>query len=242
VANLGPDPKVHGIRATTEEDSNTVATLETSPYPYSKMMADQAMHKYLDAMSSDERPRVVTLHPCVVWGPQQNNNVTSSNQVLKALFTGEYPLTPPLVWVPVDVRDVARAHTISLEDERAHGRYILANPGCGDMLTYARFLKTKYPAAPIPTWRMPVWMMRVISWFDPRIDTEMIQWGVSRRGFDGSKIERELGFKYEYGYEMKDRLTEYDPNQMPAGLQKTLCDTIDSFIKFGVKKSDKAKK
>jgi len=78
----------------------------------------------LKGLPEEERFQVVTIHPSFVFGPQQAKFVTSSNQVVKLLMRGEYPICPPLHFQTVDVRDVARAHRYVLENEDAQGRYI----------------------------------------------------------------------------------------------------------------------
>jgi len=239
VAILSPDPEKHGKVPYTEADSNKVANLTYDPYSLSKMKAEEASSKFLADVPEAERPRVVTIHPVCVWGPQQNNSVTSSNQIIKALVTGEYPLAPPLCWCPVDVRDVAHAHTTALLNDRANGRYIVSCPGAASMQTYAKWFKTKYPKLPIPTRRMPVWILRLVAKFDHRIEPSFVDWSTKLHSFDGSKIERELGFKYQYGFQVKDPNAEYDVANFPENLQKTLTDVVESFIKFGVIKEKK---
>jgi len=160
---------------------------------------------------------------------------------MRAMLRGEFPMTPPIMFAPVDVRDIARAHTHCITDERAHGRYLVCNPGCGSMHSYAVFLKSKYPTYPIPTKRMPLWLLRVVSWFNSRVDPAVVRRNSKPRSFNGQKIVQELGFKYQFGYELANPLEEFDPKKFPEGLQKTLTDTIDSFIKFGIDKKEKKK-
>jgi len=239
VAIVSPDPEKHGKTPYTETDRNKVATLKYDPYSLSKMSAADAMDKWLSEQPESDRPRVVTIHPSCVWGPQQNSSVTSSNQIIKALLTGEYPLAPPLCWCPVDVRDIAHAHVIGLLNDKAHGRYIVSNPGGASMQVYAKFLKSKYPDAPIPLRRMPQWMLKLVSYFDHRIEPSFVDWSTKLHSFDGSKIVKELGFEYQYGYELKDPNAEYDPANFPENLQKTLMDSVESFYTHEIVKQKK---
>jgi len=230
VAILSPDPEKHGKSPYVETDRNKLATLKYDPYSLSKMTACDAMDKWLSEQPSDTVPRVATIHPSCIFGPQQNGNVSSSNQIIKGLLTGEYPLAPPLCWSPVDVRDIAHAHTTVLLNPKAKGRYVVSNPGGASMKAYALFLKSKYPSFPIPTHRMPQWMLKMVAFFDHRIEPSFVDWVTKYHSFDGSKIERELGFKYQFGFEMKDPNVEYDPTNFPENLQKTLMDTVESFF------------
>jgi len=239
VAIVSPDPQKHGKSAYTETDKNCVATLEYDPYSVSKMEAAAAMEKWLSELPESERPRVVTIHPGCVWGPQQNASVTSSNQIIRALANGEYPLAPPLVWPPVDVRDVAAAHVLGLTNDNAKGRYIVCNPGCMTMSTLGKYIKSKYAVLSVPSMKMPVWLLRFVSHFDHRIQPSFVDWSTKFHCFDGSKITKELGFKYQYGYEVKEPNSDMDPAHLPEHLQKTIDDTIDSFFKFGICKQKK---
>jgi len=235
-AIMNPDPDKHGKTPYVETDRNKVATLKYDPYSLSKMAASDAMDKWLAEKSEDERPRVVTIHPSCVWGPQQNANVTSSNLILKLLVTGEYPLAPPLCWSPVDVRDIAHAHVVGLLNDKARGRYIVSNPGGASMPTYAKFLKAKYPDAPVPTHRMPQWMFKLVSYFDHRIEPSWVDWSTKLHSFDGSKIVKELGFEYKHSYEIKDPNASYDEKNFPENLQKTLMETVESFFTHDIVK------
>lgn len=76
----------------------------------------------MKALPEEERFGLATIHPSFVFGPQQATFVTSSNLVVQLLLKGEYPICPPLHFQSVDVRDVARAHRVALENENAKGR------------------------------------------------------------------------------------------------------------------------
>jgi len=206
-----------------ESSNNTKASIDWKPYSYSKVKALEAAVKFHEEQKDKgETFRMVSIHPSAIYGPQQNKYVTSSNQIVQVLLSGEYPLYPPLWWPSCDVRDVARAHLLTLRSEKAEGRYIINN-GHGWMSSYTTILKEKYPEAPIPSICMPVWVFSMASWFDKRIDKatvkEQTKEGVE---IDGSKIERDLGFEYKYE------------------LKTSLLDTAESMVKHGC--AEKGKK
>jgi len=152
----------------------------------------------LDSLPPEERFQVVTIHPSLVLGPQQNTAVTSSNITVKMLLSGEYPFAPPIHWRTVDVRDVARAHRVALESDAAQGRYVppsLTPNGNTRTLTYvlqqklryivcnteglwmvdqARILRKHFPAYPVPRFEMPLWLLKAASIFDSRITPEVL--------------------------------------------------------------------
>jgi dihydroflavonol-4-reductase len=206
-------------KSITEEDHNTHCNLTYGSYSYSKVQAEKAAIKYLEDLGDvDTKFSMATIHPTFVIGPQQATFVSTSNQVIQVMIAGEYPMCPPIYMDTVDVRDVATAHRIALESPKATGRYITSN-GRGWMMDAARILKKKYPDYPIPTMQMPVALLRLISYFDRRVDDYMLQEG-TKEGYpiDGSKIERELDFKYQYNFET------------------TMLDAAQSFIDLGIVK------
>jgi len=124
----------------------------------------------------------------------------------------------------VDVRDCARAHILALENEKAHGRYLTSNNAWW-LKDIAAILKKKYPNYPIPSKQMPVFFLRLFAVFDKRISPVVLkQHTMERCAVDGTKIVKELGFKYEFDAK-----------------KQTTIDAAKSMIELGIIKNPKKK-
>jgi nucleoside-diphosphate-sugar epimerase len=195
----------------TEEDWNTVATIESQPYPYSKVMAERKAWELVDAFnasSSDRKVKLVTINPTLVLGPVFGTRVdgTSVSTIVK-LMDGTFVKeggAPPNSVPCVDVRDVAKAHVEAAERPEATGRFIVssrdpytneeyaaallkANPDLKDQIA----LKHRESATPLPP-----------------------QWGV-----DTTKAETVLGIKF---IPMEKTLADMSKKLLELGLVKKL--------------------
>lgn len=170
--------KMHVVNATYDRsDYCDMATLTYGTYAYSKVQAERAGRQWVDARSGGPPFRYATVHFPWGMGPQQNRRVTSSQQLVKIMLSGEppYPFWLPARIIVVDVRDVARAHVHILEHPRGQGRFIVAHDHVSSVINtgvLARTLGEELPNAPVPWMSLPVWFVKllVVTGFNPSLD------------------------------------------------------------------------
>jgi dihydroflavonol-4-reductase len=108
----------------TESDWNTRSSLTRNPYYYSKTLAEQAAWQFIHA--GELEFDLVVINPFFVIGPSLVPGINISHTSLIGLTNGSIPAVLALQWPFVDVRDVARAHIVAMENPAARGRYIVA--------------------------------------------------------------------------------------------------------------------
>jgi len=115
----------------TEKDWNTQSSLTRLPYYYSKKLAEEAGWEYVKKHSDDKEGKfeLVVINPFVVIGPEmvvpaKEEELNTSNKIIADIFNGIFPGILSLAWGMVDVRDVARAHVLAMENPDAEGRYL----------------------------------------------------------------------------------------------------------------------
>jgi dihydroflavonol-4-reductase len=108
----------------TENDWNTRSSLTRNPYYYSKTLAEQSAWQFMD----DGEPGfdLIAINPFFVIGPSLIPGINTSHTSLIGLTNGRIPAVLALQWALVDVRDVAQAHILAMENPAAAGRYIVA--------------------------------------------------------------------------------------------------------------------
>lgn len=119
------DMQEQDLEEFNEEHFNTSSSIEHQPYSYSKVVAEKEAWKIQKAQ---DQWQLVVINPAFVMGPPLNR-ITHSESItlMKDLLTGKYRWgAPDLMFGFVDVRDVANAHILALENIQAHGRYLLA--------------------------------------------------------------------------------------------------------------------
>ncbi len=114
-----------GLKEFTEDQFNVSSSLTHQPYSYSKVIAEKEAWRIHDAQ---QRWRLVVINPSFVMGPPLADTTHSESiTLMKDLLKGKYRSgAPDLMFGFVDVRDVAQAHILALEDQQAQGRYLLA--------------------------------------------------------------------------------------------------------------------
>lgn len=111
------------------------------------------------------------------------------------LLTGAFPGIPDFDFPLVDVRDVADLHVAALRTPEAAGQRFLCVSGNMHMREIAELLRAHAPAhaGRIPRRRLPHWLVRAASLFDPVTRAVVFELGI-RRECDTSRARAVLGF------------------------------------------------
>ena len=119
------DMKEKGLTEFTEEQFNDSSSATHQPYSYSKVLAEKEAWK----MEKEQNQwKLVVINPSFVVGPSLTGASDSESlNFMKDILKGKLAMGAPNLWFGyVDVRDVAHAHIVALEDPKAEGRHILA--------------------------------------------------------------------------------------------------------------------
>jgi nucleoside-diphosphate-sugar epimerase len=114
-----------GLNEFTEEQFNTSSSASHQPYSFSKVSAEREAWRIAQEQS---QWKLVVINPSFVLGPSlANTSDSESINFMKDMLKGKFFFgAPDLTFGFVDVRDVALAHVLALENESAEGRHILA--------------------------------------------------------------------------------------------------------------------
>ncbi|KAL2461222.1 NAD(P)-binding Rossmann-fold superfamily protein [Abeliophyllum distichum] len=100
-------------------------------YPLSKTLAEEAAWKFVEENGID----LVVMNPSLVFGPLLQPTLNFTSEIILNLLK-EGRTAFPVYWL-VDVRDIARAHILALENPSASGRYCLV----GTVMSTSEVLK-----------------------------------------------------------------------------------------------------
>ncbi|MFD2515084.1 NAD-dependent epimerase/dehydratase family protein [Pontibacter locisalis] len=189
------DMKEQGLEEFTEEQFNTSSSLTHQPYSYSKVMAEKEAWKIHDAQ---EFWKLVVINPSFVMGPSLSPASNSESlSFIKDMLSGKYYLgAPELMFGFVDVRDVAKAHVLALENEMAAGRHILAERTTG-VYEASQLIKGKFGNKyKLPLMRSPKAMLYMVGWMFG-LTRKFIQRNVGHTiRLNSSKSTEKLGLTY----------------------------------------------
>lgn len=184
----------------TEVDWNDKSSLERNPYYYSKALAERAGWQFV----AEHEPAfdLVVINPFLVIGPSHTKTVNPSNQVFADILGGTYPGIMSVSWGLVDVRDVARAHLLAMEQPDAKGRNICANATLS-MREVVELMKShgygegyKLPKLDLAC-SLGDFAVKLGSYFQPKGVGSYLRTHIGKvPRFDHSKIVRELGLEF----------------------------------------------
>jgi len=109
-------------------------------YCVAKTVAEETAWEYADKNGLN----VVTVCPCIVFGPQLQPIVNSSSDLLLYVIKGGPNAMKNMMWDIVDVRDVSDALLLVYENTISSGRYICA-PNYVNTKAMLELLKKTYP-------------------------------------------------------------------------------------------------
>jgi nucleoside-diphosphate-sugar epimerase len=160
----GHDPDDRTVR--TETDWSHLDG--TDAYTRSKTLAERCAWEVAEQTPDLE---LAVINAGLALGPLQRPESTTSIEVIRKLLAREVPAVPPIGFAPVDVRDLAVAHRLAMENPAAAGnRYICA----GDhvwMRDMARTLAAEFGPLGfrVPTGTLPRWLMWTVARVDPTV-------------------------------------------------------------------------
>ena len=193
---------------------------DSSAYERSKMIAERAAW---DWHSREEAAlELVTVCPGAIIGPVLGGDFSASLDLVKKLMDGSLPGLPRIGWPLVDVRDIADLHVRALRVPEAAGQRFIGAGRFYWMEDIARVLRERVPevAGRVPTRRLPSWLVRLSSVFDPVVRVRLFELGKLRPVTD-EKAKRQLGW-------------------MPRSNDDAIVDTAKSLLAEGVVKKTTA--
>jgi len=189
------DMKNKNITEFTEDINNTTSSLTHNPYSYSKVLAEQEANKI---HAEQDSWSLAFINPAFVMGPAFSKDSNSGSiTFMKDILSGKYKSgAPELHFGFVDVRDVAQAHILALENEKAQGRHLICGESM-DMISFTKIIEANFPKQfKLPKTKAPKFLMMLLA----------PVFGVTRKfvklnvgypvKFSNKKSIRELGMKY----------------------------------------------
>jgi len=162
-----------------------------SHYSKSKTLAERAAWEYVE---NEGNPfELAVINPALVTGPTLTGDLGESNKAVQMVAGGKMPVAVPLMFGYVDVRDVAAAHILAMENPASNGeRFALAEKD----LWYkdvAKLLRDNgFDKA--PTIAIPVWLAKILANFSKELKLTLPYLGRLRSVKNTSKAKDILGW------------------------------------------------
>ncbi|MBN1252161.1 MAG: aldehyde reductase [Bacteroidales bacterium] len=157
------DMKIKGLTEFTEENFNDSSSETHQPYSYSKVLAEKEAWKIAENQNQWD---LVVINPSFVLGPSLTNlSASESLTFMKDMLTGKFQMgAPALFFGFVDVRDVAEAHVLAIENQTAEGRNITSERVMS-VMDLAEIIRNKYGKKyKLPVMKSPKFMLYMIGW------------------------------------------------------------------------------
>ena len=127
-------------------------------YAKSKTLAEMAAW---DFIKEEDNPfELAVINPALVIGPSLSGDLGESNKAIEMVVTGRMPVSVPLQFGYVDVRDVATAHILAMQNPESNGKRFALSEKDLWYKDVAKLLRTngykKAPKINIPAWITPV--------------------------------------------------------------------------------------
>lgn len=198
------DMKDKGLSVLTEEHFNTSSSAKHQPYSYSKLMAEKEAWKIA---KEQNHWKMVVINPSFVMGPALiNSSESESLNFMRDILKGKFFFGAPDLWFGfVDVRDVAHAHILALENDTASGRHILAER-CMSVMDLCAIIGKQFPGKyRLPKMKAPKPLLMLIGGLfgvTPKFVKRNVGYPIR---YDTTRSQESLGLTYR---SMEDTVRE----------------------------------
>ena len=162
-----------------------------SHYAKSKTLAEKAAWNFVD--NEDNPFELAVINPALVIGPSLSGDLGESNKAIAMVTTGKMPVAVPLQFGYVDVRDVAAAHVLAMQNSDSNGeRFALAEKD----LWYKDVAKVLRDNGfdKAPTFNVPVWLAKILANFSKELKVTLPYLGRVRSVKNTTKAKDILGW------------------------------------------------
>ena len=162
-----------------------------SHYSKSKTLAERAAW---DFVKNEDNPfELAVINPALVIGPSLSGDLGESNKAIAMVATGKMPVAVPLQFGYVDVRDVATAHVLAMQNPNSNGeRFALAEKDLWYKDVAKVLRENGFDKA--PTFNVPVWLAKILANFSKELKITLPYLGRVRSVKNTSKAKDILGW------------------------------------------------
>lgn len=187
------------------------ATVKSNPYGMAKAGAEKVMRQWVESQSGESKPRLITIHPSIVFGPIFSPRHSEGSMSYLTHFNSGPPFVLKIHINFVDVRDVAMAHVNALDYGQDGARYLLHRKGMW-MSEIGKELRILKPQKKWATARLPSLLAYLLAAIHPKLSFKQLRGNLGKEiGYDVADVESQLNFTF----------TDY---------QQTLIDGLDSIV------------
>ena len=163
-----------------------------SHYAKSKTLAEKAAWEFIE---KENNPfELAVINPALVIGPALSGDLGESNKAIQMVVTGKMPVAVPLQFGYVDVRDVAAAHILAMQNPKSNGeRFALAEKDLWYKDVAKVLRKNGFKKAPM--FSVPLWMAKIMANFIKELKLTLPYLGRLRSVEKTSKAKDILGWK-----------------------------------------------
>ena len=111
-------------------------------YTRSKILAEKAAWDFHE--KHKDKMEIATVNPSLIVGPFLSKNTFTSADIIQQLLTGKMFAIPKVIMGVVDVRDVAKAHLLALENPNSNGNRYLISSKTMWLLDIAQVLQNEF--------------------------------------------------------------------------------------------------
>ncbi len=152
-----------------ENDWTDLEWNKTTDYFVSKTRAEIAAWELME--SKGIKNKLTCINPGFVLGDFLNEKSCTSMEYVKQLLQGKYPAAPKFSVMISHVKDIAKAHVLSLNNEKAEGRRLIVGSGVRSILELSKIMAENIPshAKKLPKKELPNFMVKLISYVDSSV-------------------------------------------------------------------------
>ena len=174
-----------------ETDWSDVESRQIGSYAKSKTLAEKAAWQFLKENGNPFELAVI--NPALVTGPTLTSDLGESNKAIEMVVTGKMPVAIPMQFGYVDVRDVATAHILAMQNPSSSGeRFALSEKD----LTYKKIAKLLKDNGfkKAPSISVPVWLAKFLANFNKELKVTVPFMGKVRSVSKSTKAKDILGW------------------------------------------------